>query len=109
MADKNWKAYERKTAKEIGGERNPVTGRSRGDKGDVESNTLNIEVKCWDKNLPKYLMDMIDQAEKSVEKSPKDQLPLVRYHTKYKRGDEDIVLIKWKHFKRLLEEFGTWE
>jgi len=108
MVNQHWKNVERRVAKEIGGVRNPVSGRQRGEKGDVESDKFNIEVKAWDKTLPKYLMDMLDQARQAVEQSGKDQIPLVRYHTKHKRGDDDIVLIEWKHFKRLIEDFGTW-
>ena len=159
---KAWKAFETKTAKEIDGVRNPVSGRARGDVGDVENDDLNIEVKHWDKKLPRYILepldqngssyiifddivvlkwstlkniyssfgtvdlsnsqsctvdkklpniylDMLDQAEKSAEKSDKDQIPLVRYHTKYKRGENDIVFIRLDQYKKFGKYFGIWK
>lgn len=102
MADKPWKRMERECAKEIGGERNPVSGRIRGYKGDAENEMLNVECKYRSRPLPNWLMEAIDQAEKAVTLSPKDQTPVVRIHVKNQRRDSDIVVMTWAAFKRFM-------
>ena len=108
MSDKPWKAYERSVAKDIpGGQRNPITGRSRGEKGDVENEEVNIEVKFRSKPLPQWIEDALDQADKAVEKSPKSQIPLVRLHVKNQRRENDVVVMRWGYLERVMG-YGKW-
>ena len=61
MADKAWKACERRVAKYIGGERVPITGRQRGDAPDIKHAWLSVEVK-YRKKMPEWIKDAYSQA-----------------------------------------------
>ena len=73
MADKLWKAFERRIAKYIGGERVPITGRQRGDAPDIAHNWLAVECK-YRKTVPEWLKDAMRQAKASARGS---QTPVV--------------------------------
>lgn len=60
--DKAWKAFERRVARYIGGERVPVSGRARGDKPDIQHNWLSPECK-YKQKLPDWIHDAMAQAE----------------------------------------------
>lgn len=70
MADKAWKACERRVAKYIGGERVPITGRQRGSAPDIQHPWLSPEVKYRSKTsgecIPKWLHEAMAQAEASA-------------------------------------------
>lgn len=74
MADKAWKACERRVAKFIGGKRVPVTGRARGDAPDIEHPWLSVEVKYRQK-VPDWIKDAMSQARAS--KKRQHDLPVV--------------------------------
>lgn len=67
MADKTWKAVERRIAKYGCGERVPVTGRQRGSAPDITwaGDLWSFEVKHR-KSVPAWIHDAMDQAEKSA-------------------------------------------
>ena len=75
MADKAWKACERRIAKYIGGERVPITGRARGSAPDIDHAWLSIEVK-YRKKLPDWMHDAMSQAKASARGN---QMPVVIY------------------------------
>ena len=60
-----WKTAERRIAKYIGGTRNPITGRARGDAADIEHAWLSVEVKYRQK-LPEWIKDALRQAQASA-------------------------------------------
>jgi hypothetical protein len=76
MADKAWKAAERQVAAVLGGKRQPITGRQRGDVPDVEHAWLAIEVKST-RNFPKWLREAHAQAVAASFKSGGWKLPIV--------------------------------
>jgi hypothetical protein len=97
MADKTWKAVERRIAGLLGGERVPVSGRQRGESPDIAHIWLSLEVKHR-KKFPDWLHDAMDQAVKSK----KDyQLPTVVLHQNGKSHKDDFVVIR-------LEDFISW-
>lgn len=98
-----WKEVERKIAAKLGGRRVPITGRARGDAPDIEHPQLSIEVKSR-KQLPNWLMDAMDQAEKAARDG---KLPVVVLHQSGDRYDDAIVLIRFKHLKRLMDVDGS--
>ena len=115
MADKLWKAVERRIAKYLGGERVPITGRQRGSAPDIKHEWLSIEVKQRD-SLPAWVHDAMDQAEKSALNlmhpgrfneqgfalvSISRQLPVVILHQTGKRIEDDYVVLR-------LEDFRDW-
>lgn len=99
MADKTWKACERAIASLLGGERNPVSGRQRGDKADIRHEWLSPEVKHRDK-LPAWLFDALAQAEASKRG---DQLPIVILHESGQRYSDSLVVLRLSDF---VDHFG---
>lgn len=103
MADKTWKSAERKIAKLLGGEREPVSGRQRGYKADVAHDTLSIEVKHWQK-LPNWLHDAMAQAEASKKGK---QFPAVILHEKGMDYEDCFTILRLSDIIELLEVYGA--
>lgn len=97
MPDKTWKAIERKVAGFLGGTRNPVSGRKRGDKSDVEHDVFSIEVKHREA-LPDWLHDAMNQAEMSARGN---QLPIVILHQKGQKIQDSFVVVRLGHLSDL--------
>ena len=96
MADKLWKVHERETAKALGGERVPITGRARGSEPDIKHDQWSLECKHRE-SVPKWIKNAMDQAEASI-KNP-EQVPVVVIHEKNQRRENDLVILRMKHFK----------
>jgi hypothetical protein len=90
--DKAWKAFERRVALELDGERVPVSGRRRGYVPDVAHDNYSIECKLRSK-IPVLLEDAMDQAEKSIKGS---QIPLVLIKKKGANLNSTYVVMKWR-------------
>lgn len=90
MADKAWKHAERRIADFIGGKRVPVSGRGRGDQPDIDHAWLAVEAK-YRKELPKWLFDAMDQAEKSAK--PR-QMPCVILIEKGQRVGDALICFR---------------
>ena len=89
---KQWKASERKFAKELGGEelgveRVPVSGRIRGYAPDIKHPLYAIEHKYGKRILSSRLKEALDQAEKSV---VGDQVPIVTFEEVTQAGYPNI-------------------
>lgn len=97
---KNWKNVELSLARILGGQRVPITGRSRGSAPDIEHESLSIEVKHR-KSLPDWIKDAMDQAEKSNSSGKK--LPIVILHEKHMKFDNSFVMVRLKDLKNLVE------
>jgi hypothetical protein len=102
VSDKPWKRHERETARLLGGQRHRVTGLERGAAPDVEHDQLSIECKHRE-SVPKWIKNAMDQAEASIKS--KDQVPIVVIHEKNQRRENDLVVMKMKHF----QEISWWE
>jgi hypothetical protein len=98
MTDKLWKQHERAVAALLGGTRVPITGRQRGDVPDVAHDSLSIECKHRE-SIPKWITTAMEQAEASI-KDP-GQVPIAVIHTKGQRRENDLVVMRLKHFKAL--------
>lgn len=99
MADKLWKAAERKIASLLGGKRVPVTGRQRGDAPDIAHPVFGIEVKNW-KEFPAWLLDALNQAQQS---SKEGQIPLVILHMKGTKYEDSLTIMALRDTIRLME------
>ena len=97
---KTWKAVEREIAAIVGGTRNPVSGRQRGDKADIEHDWLSLEVKHR-KSLPDWLHDAIDQAVQSMKGH---QLPAVIPPPKEPEVFRELCSYQTGRFSRLVRE-----
>ena len=94
MTDKNWKRFERRVAKALGGERIPVADRRS--PLDVTHPRFGIECKYRNK-LSKFITDAMQQA---VDGTGKDKLPLVALGAK---GDRQIlVMLRLDDFIQLI-------
>ena len=62
MAEAHWKRHERKTARLLGAERNPNTGRSQ---ADITAGPFCVEHKSR-KVLPKWLLEALEQARRNA-------------------------------------------
>ena len=99
---KDWKACERRIAELLGGQRIPVSGRTRGDCPDIEHPTLSIECKSR-KKLPAWIEDAMKQAEASAKDG---QLPVVVLHQDRAPYAESLILSRLDDFAEYLKEEG---
>lgn len=97
---KLWKATERKHAAMIGGKRNPINGR--GGNADVESERFAVESKERDSDIPGWLLKGVSQAVTAAADS--DKLPLVLVHKKGDLYANDLAVMRWQDFERLLDD-----
>jgi hypothetical protein len=100
MADKRWKATERRIAALLGGRRVPVSGRGRGDQPEIAHPWLSLEVKDR-ATLPLWLLDALAQAEASATPA---QLPVAVLHRAGDRHDQALVVLRLADFAA---RFGT--
>lgn len=105
MTDKTWKSAERKIAALLGGERVPITGRTRGSAPDITHDTLSLEVKHW-KKFPDWLKDAMEQAVMSA--SP-DQIPTVVLHEAGSAYDKSLTFMPIYGIKKLLDRIEELE
>ncbi len=103
MADKTWKAVERKIANIFGGKRVPVSGRGRGNVPDIDHPVFAFEVKCRP-NHPALLRVAMDQAEKSAENDESGKLPLVILHEWGQKHMDDLTVMRVKDFLKILAQ-----
>ena len=99
---KDWKACERRIAELLGGQRVPVSGRTRGDCPDVEHATLAIECKSR-KKLPAWIENAMRQAEASAKDG---RLPVVVLHQDRAPYAESLVVLRLNDFAEYLKEEG---
>jgi Holliday junction resolvase len=103
---RRWKALELALAKRLGGERVPVSGRTRGWAPDVRHPWLAIEVKSRKAQLV-VIAEMMDQAEKAAEfyrrRGEGARLPVGIYHVSGTRLDNAYVFMRLDDFE---EHFG---
>ena len=103
MTDKRWKATERRIAALLGGRRVPVSGRGRGDQPDIAHPWLSLEVKDR-ASLPAWLLDALDQAERSATPA---QLPVAVLHRAGDRHDHALVVLRLADFVDWFAEAGV--
>jgi hypothetical protein len=101
-----WKSVERAIAEHLGGQRVPVSGRTRGWAPDVQHSWLAIEVKSR-KSMLLILAEMMDQAKKAAVWAKKhgqgDKLPIGVYHVTGTRIENAYVFMRLGDFQ---EYFG---
>lgn len=99
---RRWKAVELRFAKRLGGERVPVTGRTRGWAPDIRHPWLAVEVKSRKSQLV-VIREMLDQAVKAAEwykhRGEGERLPLGIYHVIGTRDENAYVFMRFKDFE----------
>ena len=89
-----WQRHERRIAAAVGTQRAAL-----GQPGaDVVTAEWAIECKSW-RNLPARVVDALAQAERSA---TADQVAAAVIHQVGARHDNDLVILRWRDFDRLL-------
>ena len=91
---RRWKAAERELAERVGGRRVPVTGRSRGDRPDIEHPWLSIEAKSWSA-MPERVVTALRQAEAAATAG---KLPVALIHGNGERYEAALVVMRLGDF-----------
>ncbi len=89
-----WKRTEEAVASRLGGRRVPINGRQG---ADVAHPLFSIEVKERRRPLPLEIRTAITQA---VGAAFSDQLPIVVFHHRGDRHDEDLVMMRLCDFEQ---------
>ena len=97
MADKAWKAYERRSANRWGTVRIGPTGD---DGADFVSEFLYVQCKLR-KSIPLWLLEAIDNAVNAAKGTEKKGVALVKKLNM--RDDDSIVLMRLKDFEEFYE------
>lgn len=96
---RNWKPVERRLAEILGGDRVPVSGRTRGWAPDIEHPWLALEIKSR-LRMPIFLANAMDQAVKSAQwakkRTGKDKMPMVVIHEDGTNYDNCLVVVRLK-------------
>lgn len=103
MADKSWKAFERRIADALGTKRNPLSGSNS---GHSESDTLHPElfIECKLRKRIPFMKDW-EKTKKSAKKEKK--IPLVVFHEKKRK--ENIVMMSFEDFEEMYTDLQRWK
>lgn len=100
-----WKACERDLAKRLGGQR--LSNHALGQRvPDVETSAWSVEVKHRAKPLPAWLTGALDQARANATPG---KLPLVVWHEKGRRHDNDVVCVRLRDWEEWYGELAVGE
>ena len=96
MADRSWKAFERRIAKRVGGRRIPVTGERDG--ADVDAGQFVYQAKLR-RGLPSYLRDWLRGIVAAGER--KDAMDVVIWKAPRALDDEAVVILRLQDWQNL--------
>ena len=96
MADKSWKAFERRIAKRVGGRRIPVTGERDG--ADVIAGPFVYQAKLR-RGLPSYLQDWLRGIVAAGERS--GTTGVVVWKAPRALDDDAVVVLRLKDWQAL--------
>ena len=96
MADKSWKAFERRIAKRVGGKRIPATGERDG--ADVVAGPFCYQAKLR-RGLPSYLRDWLRGIVAAGERS--GTTGVVIWKSPGARDDDAVVLLRLRDWEDL--------
>lgn len=103
MADKSWKAFERRIAKLLGGQRVPVTGLGRGDR-DVEAGPFYYQAKLR-RSLPDWLFGWLDGIVCTAQANAKTGVLILK--TPHMRDTDALVVLRFTDWRDLHGRVGT--
>ena len=96
MADKAWKAFERRVAERVGGRRIPVTGERDG--ADVVSEKFVYQAKLR-RGLPSYLREWLRGIVSAGER--KNSIGIVIWKSPRALDDDAVVVLRLKDWQAL--------
>ena len=97
MADKSWKAFERRVAKRMGGKRIPVTGERDG--ADVDAGPFVYQAKLR-RGLPSYLREWLRGIVAAGERSG-GATGVVVWKAPNARDDDAVVVLRLRDWQDL--------
>ena len=99
MADKSWKAWERRVAKLFGGQRRGADyGDSRGGKNDIIVAGFSIEVKLLKRPTYQQMFDACVQAESSAENIIDIPIAIVKKNKQGLKDKDALVVMRLETF-----------
>ena len=104
MADKSWKAFERRVAKRMGGRRIPVTGERDG--VDVDAGPFVYQAKLR-RGLPSYLREWLRGIVAAGERL--NAVGVVVWKAPHARDDDAVVVLRLKDWQALHGDCGALE
>lgn len=104
MADKSWKAFERRCARDVGTERIPVTGERAG--ADFEDDAACYQAKLG-RGMPAYLRVWLSGIVEAGAKRSPAKCGVVVWKPKGARDEDALVLLSWRDFLALRRGAGT--
>ncbi len=90
MADKAWKAFERRMCRDAGTERIPVTGERHGADGATEMFCYQFKLR---KNIPGYLSEWLAGIRGSA--APSGRVGVLVLKQPRQRDAEAVVMVSW--------------
>ena len=96
MADKSWKAFERRLAERVGGKRIPITGERDG--ADVVADSFVYQAKLR-RGLPSYLREWLRGITEAGERS--GTTGVVVWKEPRARDDDAVVVLRLKDWQAL--------
>ena len=96
MADRSWKAFERRIAERVGGKRIPVTGERDG--ADVVADSFVYQAKLR-RGLPSYLRDWLRGIVSAGER--KNSIGVVIWKAPHKPDDDAVVILRLADWQAL--------
>lgn len=98
MPDKSWKAFERRVAKRMGGERIPVTGEREG--ADVVGGPFVYQCKLR-RGMPAYLKGWLRGIVGAAARSEREATGVVVWKEPNGRDDDAVVVLRLKDWQDL--------
>ena len=96
MADKSWKAFERRLAKKVGGRRIPCTGEKAG--VDVDAGPFVYQAKLR-RGLPSYLSEWLRGIVSAGER--KGSIGILVWKQPRERDDDAVVVLRLRDWQDL--------
>ena len=96
MADKSWKAFERRIAERVGGKRIPVTGERDG--SDIDAGPFQYQCKLR-RGLPSYLREWLRGIVSAGER--KKATGIVIWKAPREKDDDAIVILRLADWQEL--------
>lgn len=90
MADRGWKAYERRCCRDVGTERIPVTGERNGADGATELFAFQFKLR---RALPRWMWDWLAGIVATADREGKIGVLVVKRPRQ--RDAEALVLLRW--------------
>lgn len=98
MSDRNWKAFERRLARDVGRQRIPVTGERAG--ADFEDGMFCYQAKLG-RRAPGYLRDWLAGIRVAGQARHPEKIGVVVWKPNHGQDVDAVVIMAWRDFVEL--------